>query len=133
MTKFLERIFSTPITADLLIRANEAVNARHESEDGLNPGDAIFVVLSEMRGEISGDLLASVMFRMEALSQIVTSRDASSWTIGINGKGYVLVNEAVFHAAAKAQLFPDGANTVRFDPEEFLALALTYSEGEGNG
>lgn len=93
----------------------------------------MFVALGELQGESPPNVVAAIMLRMEALSRMVQEQTASSWTVGINGEGYVLVNEAVFHAAAHARLHREGKNSVRFDANEFLRLALEASDSEGNG
>jgi hypothetical protein len=60
--------------------------------------------------------------------------DITGLRMNFNGRDYKLINEAAFRAAATCPLVLRGTlGEVEFDRDEFLQLALSFAEPEGNG
>lgn len=131
MAKITEQMTSVQVPPDLMIRANEAVAHAHEA-DKAGQMDVVFVLFRELRGEADAVTLGAIMFRLEALSQLVRRDSPEGWTLTVAGADYTLINRAAFVAAAKAKLH-ERDDRFEFDPEEFKALALDAAEAEGRG
>lgn len=79
------------------------------------------------------DLIA-VSYRLQALARLIDDGEGEHWTLKIEGKEYKLLNEALFRAAAKTPLRePKMVRDVKFDPKEFLRIALEEAESKGTG
>jgi hypothetical protein len=128
-------INSTHVSEETMIRVQDAANARGEAvrEVGEKPDlmDAFFAIKDEFGDELSHRQIVAIMFRMMALATLVKERSIGKWAIPVSGQEYVLVQEAVFRAAARAKLHSVG-NSLAFDPSEFVTIALAVAEEEGN-
>jgi hypothetical protein len=117
------------VPADLLIRAN---NAAADGPRGFE--NATISIIKALSKEASTDDLLAVTYRLQALAKLTAGADISGLTMNLHGREYKLINEAALKAAANCPLFLRGAfGDIEFDREEFLRLALSFAEPEGNG
>jgi hypothetical protein len=78
------------------------------------------------------DELIAVSHRLMALARLLHDGQGGQWTLTVEGKEYRLVNEALFRAAAKAPLQERKmVRDVKFNPKEFLRIALEEATAEG--
>ena len=117
------------VAADLLIRANRA------AADGPRGFEnATISIIKALSKEVSTDDLLAISYRLEALAKLIRGDDISGLTMNLNGRDYKLINEAAFRAAATCPLVLRGTlGEVEFNRQEFLQLALSSAEPEGNG
>jgi hypothetical protein len=117
------------VPAELLIRANSA------AADGPRGFEnATISVVKALSKEVSTDDLLAITYRLQALASLTQGDDLTGFTMRLRGREYNLINEAAFKAAAACSLVPGSTfGKVEFDREEFLRLALSFAEAEGNG
>lgn len=72
-----------------------------------------------------------IMERMQCLIGLKKDKRMRGWSMDTDDPKCDLTHEAVFRATAKAPLYRKGKR-LRFDPNEFFALALTETDSEGN-
>lgn len=117
------------VSADLLIRANKAAAAGPRGFE-----NATISIIKALSKEVSPDDLLAITYRLQALATIAQSNDSTGLTVRPHGREYNLINEAGFEAAAACSLVSgDVFGEVEFDREEFVRLALSFAEVEGNG
>jgi len=127
-----EAILAKPVRevpADLLIRANRA------AADGPRGFEnATISIIEALSKEVSTDDLLAITYRLQAFAKLTQGDDLTGLTMRLHGREYNLINEAAFKAAAACSLVPgDTVGEVEFDREEFLRLALSFAQAEGNG
>jgi hypothetical protein len=117
------------VAADLLIRANKA------AADGPRGFEnATISIIKTLSKVASTDDLLAITYRLQALAKLTQDGDVSGLTMSLHGREYKLINEAAFKAAAACPLVSrDTFGEVESDREEFLRLALSFAEPEGNG
>jgi hypothetical protein len=117
------------VPADLMIRANKA------AADGPRGFEnATISIIKALSKEASTDDLLAITYRLQALATLTRGDEISGLTMNLHGREYKLINEAAFKAAATCPLDLRGIfGDVEFDREEFLRLALSFVEPEGNG
>jgi len=117
------------VSADLLIRANSAAAAGPRGFE-----NATISIIKALSRELSTDDLLAITYRLQALAKLTRGDEVAGLTMKLHGREYNLINEAAFKAAAACSLVPgDTFGEVEFDREEFLRLALSFAEAEGNG
>jgi hypothetical protein len=117
------------VSAELLIRAN-----RVAADGPRGFENATISIVKALSKDVSSDDLLAVTYRLQALAKLTQGADLTGFTMRLNGREYNLINEAAFKAAAACPLVPgETFGDVEFDREEFLRLALTFAEAEGNG
>lgn len=130
----LDDIASSEVTAEMLLRADDAAKRRREedaSEGDLHDWDStLFAVLAELSRDVDSATISAIMFRMEALSRLIVDRTIEHWILRVEGKDYVLADEAIFEAAARASLDLSG-DRPSFDPAEFREIALRHTDHDG--
>jgi len=117
------------VSPDLLIRANlAAANGPRGYEN------AMISIIKALSEEASTDDLLAISYRLQALAHLTRGADVAGFTMKLHGRKYKLVNEAALKAAAACPLDLSGTMAeLKFDREEFLKLALSFAEPEGNG
>lgn len=137
MSKMLDLIRSAEVTFGMLMEAAEAADDLARSDEYRTKGDdgAMWVVFSVFKDRgLSPHTLTAIMFRMEALSEMVAAGRTQNWQLpGEDENGAIRVHVALLAAAAKARLIISNRRGAppRFDADEFLALALEAAEVEG--
>jgi hypothetical protein len=117
------------VPADLLIRANNAAAAGPRGFE-----NATISIIQALSKEVSTDDLLAISYRLQALAKLTQGDEVAGLTMKLHGREYNLINEAAFKAAAACSLVPgDTFDEVEFDRKEFLRLALSFVEPEGNG
>jgi hypothetical protein len=117
------------VSPKLLMLAHQKVAEDHET--GLSPDPSVSVVVA-LSGKCSPDQMIAIGHRLRALAHLVISGDATSWTICLEGKKYVLVSGDLLKAAAIAPLQePKMVRDLRFGPE-ILDIALRDTKPEGS-
>jgi hypothetical protein len=122
-----ERVREVP--ADLLIRASiAAANGPRGFEN------ATISIIKALAKEVSTADLIAISYRLQALATLTRGDYVSGLTMNLSGRDYKLINEAAFKAAAACPLVLRGTfGDAEFDREEFLRLALSFAEPDGNG
>jgi hypothetical protein len=117
------------VSPDLLIRAN---NAASKGRRGFE--NATISIIKALSKEVSTDDLIAISYRLQALATLTCGGEISGLTMNLHGREYKLINEAAFKAAAACPLkFQGTFGETEFDRQEFLQLALSFAEPEGNG
>jgi hypothetical protein len=119
-----------PIVApELLIKANLKAVADREK---YGSADTTVSIVSALADDHEPDELIAVSHRLMALARLLHDGEGGHWTITVEGKEYRLVNEALFRAAAKAPLRQRKmVRDIKFEPKEFLRIALEEAASEG--
>ena len=120
-----------PIVApELLIKANlKAV----EDREKYGSADTTVSIITALGKKHQPDELIAVSYRLMALAHLLHEGEGGQWTLNVAGKEYKLVNEALFRAAAKAPLRERKmVRDVKFNPKEFLRIALEEAESAGS-
>jgi hypothetical protein len=120
-----------PIVApELLIRANLKAVAENEK---YGSADTTVSIIAALGDKHDADELIAVSYRLMALARLLDEEKAGEWTLTVEGKEYKLVNEALFRAAAKAPLRERNVvRDIKFEPKEFLRIALEEAKTEGS-
>jgi hypothetical protein len=116
------------VPPDLLIRANTAA-----AEGPRGYENAMISMIKALSKEAEPDELLAISYRLQALANLAGDADLAGLTMTLHGKTYKLINEAAFRAAAVCPLRLAGTMAkVKFDHQQFLDLALSFAEPEGN-
>jgi len=119
-----------PVPFDVLMMAH---GGGIDDKDESGPDDAsISPLLQTLQDEDEARIIRAIYYRLRALAKLLREGEGKPWTYAVaNVKGLV-VNEAVFKAAARASLFEaDAVGQVAFDREEFMKIALEDSKAKG--
>jgi hypothetical protein len=117
------------VPAELLVRANKAAAGGPRGVE-----NATISIIKALSKEVSTDDLVAITYRLQALAALTRGDKISGLTMSLHGREYKLINEAAFKAAATCPLRLRGNfGEVEFDREEFVQLALSFAEPEGNG
>jgi hypothetical protein len=74
----------------------------------------------------------NIVHRLYALANFLHSGEAKEWLNTDTGTDYILLNEAVLRAAARAPLNEaEYMKDMSFDPKTFMPIALAEVEAEG--
>lgn len=95
--------------------------------------DAFYKALAVVADLHPGDhkKVSAIMFRMEALSQLLVSEGSTGWTLPVSD-GRVLTEEPVFAAAANEPLIVNGKR-VEFERTSFFRRVLEESDPDTIG
>jgi hypothetical protein len=116
------------VSADLLIRANEAASKGPRGFE-----NATISIIKALAKEVSPDDLIAISYRLQALATLARGDDISGLTMNLHGRECKLINEAALKAAAVCPLVLRGTfGDVEFERDEFLRLALSFAEPDGN-
>jgi hypothetical protein len=117
------------VAADLMIRANVAI-----ADGPRGYENAMISMIKALSKEAEPDDLLAISYRLQALANLAGDADLAGLTMTLHGKTYKLINEAAFRAAAVCPLRLAGTvGDVKFDHQQFLDLALSFVEPDGNG
>lgn len=117
------------VAAEHIILANEKAVADREQ---FGPGDVVASVASALSDELSPQEVLDVANRMFALVNFLDQGEGHPWLTQLEGQDYVLLDDALFQAAAVAPLSEtEDVGDLTFDKDTFLALVLEYAESEG--
>lgn len=122
--------FVQPVAPELLIKANLKSLADREK---YGSPDVMVSIVTALADKHTPDECIAVSYRLAALAYLVHEGHGDQWTLRIEGKEYRLLNQALFRAAAKAPLREPKkmVHDIRFDPKEFLRIALEEAKSEG--
>ena len=135
-----ENIASQVVTAEQLVRANNAVTAFKEQNPNDEPGGALEIIIGEFAKEVAApdvpdeqigtqmriEKLQAIYYRIQAM-MLLTDDDMRGFRVDA-GKRYDLIEQSAFEAAARATLYFPEDGPAKFDPEEFKCIALEYIE-----
>jgi hypothetical protein len=118
------------VAPELLIKANLKSVADRERHGS---ADVMVSIVTALADKHTPEECIAVSYRLTALAYLVHEGHGDHWTLAVEGKEYRLLNQALFRAAARAPLRePENmVRDIRFDPKEFLRVALEESEAEG--
>jgi hypothetical protein len=125
-------IANAPVTADQLRRVVELSTSADQLSENPSPVELLATV------EFAADTLCelaipAILFRLDALSSLICCEALPGWVARSADDGFVLIDDAVFEAAAKAPLYPlGGGNNPSFNEPEFLELTLRLAEADGH-
>lgn len=135
--EFLRRFKDATVTPRMLEEVSIAIDKAVRDAGGKLDDDPIWIIFRTFQGrDLDPWTLTAILFRMQALSDLVASGKISEWQLpGIDGNGAVSISTNVFHAAAKASLILSNRRGVppKFKLEEFKELALATAKPEGRG
>jgi hypothetical protein len=116
-----------PVSPELMIKANNVVSENHGS--GRDPMISIIAALSK---KYPPKELTNTIMRLQALSELMLKDNKdNAWVMTVAEKEHVLMNEAMFRAAARAPL-KEKRKKLEFNREEFLKIALEESDVDGS-
>ena len=120
------------VPAELLIKAN--LKSIEDREKYGSP-DVMVSIVTALADKHTPEECIAVSYRLTALAYLVSEGHGDQWTLKIEGKEFRLLNLALFRAAAKAPLREPKkmVRDIRFNPKEFLRIALEEAETEGSG
>jgi hypothetical protein len=118
------------VAPELLIEANLKSIADREK---YGSPDIMVSIVTALADKYTPDECIAVSYRLTALAYLVHEGHGEHWTLKVEGKEYRLLNQALFRAAAKAPLREPKKmiRDIRFDPKEFLRIALEEAKSEG--
>jgi hypothetical protein len=123
--------FIRTVPYELLVKANLRAVADREK---YGSADVTVSIVTALANDHDPDDLIAVSYRLQALARLIDDGEGKEWTLKIEGKEYRLLNEALFRAAAKTPLREqEMVRDVKFEPAEFLRIALEEAESEGTG
>ncbi|WP_085033912.1 hypothetical protein [Ensifer aridi] len=135
VSKFLRNIQSAPVTAEMLEEVSIALDEAVREGDGKLIDDPMWIIFRTFKArEIDPFTLTAIMFRMQALSDMIAAGKITEWQLpGTDGRGAVTISANVFHAAANARLILSNQRGVppKFLLQEFNKLALAAAEPQG--
>jgi hypothetical protein len=117
------------VDPDHVVEAHRKVVADREEYGSADPTASV-VGLFAKRME-PHDVL-NIVHRMYALANFLHRGEASEWLQRETGSDYILMNEAVLRAAARAPLNEaEYMKDMSFDPKTFMPIVLEEAETEG--
>jgi|SRR6516225_7660244 hypothetical protein len=118
-----------PVDPHHVIEAHQKVVADREEYGSADP--TVSVVRLFAKRMAPHDVL-NIVHRLYALANFLHSGEASEWLNRDTGSEYILVNEAVLRAAARAPLREaEYMKDMSFDPKSFRPIMLEEAETEG--
>jgi hypothetical protein len=118
------------VAPELIIKAN--LKSIEDREKYGSP-DVMVSIVTALADECAPDECIAVSYRLAALAYLVHEGHGDHWTLRVEGNEYRLLNEALFRAAARTPLREPKkmVRDVRFNPKEFLRIALEEAKSEG--
>jgi len=107
-----------PVPTDLLLAATFVLRGRPIQDTS----DAS-LVLTELSNKYPADQVSNGLVRLQGLMAIISEAD-SPWVTTFKEEAVKVVDNAMFHAAARARLWGEGDNWT-FDMRDFERIALT--------
>ena len=136
MSKFLERVARTPVPAELLKEALEAIAdlPAEDRQDLTGRALAVIRLLEQRKAAKSlrqrGNLVTGIHFRLEALARLHDEPAYKAWSMQSGEPGMSYVHDDLVTAAASEPLILE-EHGARFDPDSFFRRVLKASEGSG--
>jgi len=121
--------FIPKVTAELVMKANNVVGASNTR------GDPTLAIVAALADQYRLDELHAVAIRLMALSKLLKAGHADDWIWSVGSKRHVLIDQALFEAAAQTTLHATGdtpTTEIAFDPDEFRRLALAAAGSAGS-
>jgi hypothetical protein len=118
-----------PVQAKLMIEVNQAVVEEREKHGST---DVTISAVRTLHGRYRSEEILAVTHRLFALAAFLKTGDGASWLKEETGKDFVLLNDALFKAAARAPLEEgEYIKDYLFQKDTFLPIVLEESETEG--
>ena len=118
-----------PVDPEHILEAHQKVVADREEFGSAEPTASV-VGLFVKRMEPKAIL--DITHRLYALANFLHHGAAKEWLIKETGSKFILVNEAVLRAAARAPLMEaEYMKDMSFDPKTFMPIVLEEAEAEG--
>ena len=112
-----------------LIKIHEKV---HADTERFGSSDVMVSAVSLFHGKLQPNEILNISHRLFALANFVIEGEGDQWLMKETGAEYVLVNEALLRAAARAPLTEaEYIKDIRFEKETFLPIALQEAETKG--
>lgn len=118
-----------PVDPEFVIEAHRKVVADREEYGSADPMVSIVGLFAK---RMEPDDVLKIAHRMYALANFLHRGEANEWLIKDTGSDYILVNDAVLRAAARAPLSEaEYMRDMSFDPKTFMPIVLEEAETEG--
>lgn len=117
------------VDPEYLIEGHRKVAADHEKYGST---DATVSLVSLFNKRLKADVILNILHRLFALTNFMRSGAADQWLLKETGSDYMLVNEALLRAAARAPLSEaEYMGELAFDAKTFMSIVLEEAESEG--
>ena len=118
-----------PVDPEHVIAAHKKVIADREK---YGTPDVTVSVVSLFTKRLEPKAILDITHRLFALGNFLHSGQAKEWLMAETGTDYILVNEAVLRAAARAPLMEaEYMKDMTFNTETFMPIVLEEAEAEG--
>jgi hypothetical protein len=118
-----------PVDPERILEAHQKVVADREEFGSVEPMASV-VGLFVKRMEPKAIL--DITHRLYALANFLHRGEANEWLVKETGSEFILVNEALLRAAARAPLMEaEYMKDMSFDPQTFMPVVLEEAEAEG--
>ena len=112
-----------------IIEAHKKVAADREE---YGSSDVTVSVVSLFSGKLPPTTILDITHRLFALANFLSTGQANQWLMKDTGTEYILVNEALLRAAARAPLMEaEYVKDMSFDNNTFMPIVLEEAESEG--
>ena len=117
------------VQPERIIEAHQKVVADREK---YGSSDVMVSVVSLFAGREKPEDILHITHRLFALANFLDKGGAGEWLMKETGTDYILVNEAVLRAAARAPLMEaEYMKDMSFQKNTFMPLVLVEAEAEG--
>ncbi|MDB5601181.1 MAG: hypothetical protein JWN71_3225 [Xanthobacteraceae bacterium] len=117
------------VNPDHIIEAHQKVVADRER---LGSSDVTISCVSLFSGRMKPQKILDITHRLFALARFLEEGEAKEWVMEETGTDYILVNEALLRAAARAPLMEaEYIKDMGFEKDTFLPIVLEEAETEG--
>lgn len=117
------------VNPEHIIEAHEKVANDREEYGSAEPTASVISLFSK---GMKPDEILHIVHRLHALANFLHSGEAKEWLQTDTGNDYILINEAVLRAAARAPLCEaEYMKDMTFDPATFMPIVLEEVETEG--
>ncbi len=130
MNSTSKRFESVPVVDPRhVIEAHQKIAGDHEK---YGSPDITVSIVSLFSGKLESKEILDITHRLFALANFLDTGQADQWLRKDTGNDYILVNEALLRAAARAPLMEaEYIKDMSFDKEVFMSIVLEEAESEG--
>jgi hypothetical protein len=108
-----------PVPVELVLAANQAIHDVHGSG-----ADTLLTISHALLGKCSTWEIVSVHMRLDALTRAFKGAPSNEFVINAHGRDYKIMNEVLFHAAAKVPMtYIETEDEYVFDQAELMKIA----------
>ena len=118
-----------PVDPEHVIEAHQKVASDHEEYGST---DVTVSVIGLFRKRLAPERMLDLTHRLFALANFLKKGEAKEWLMENTGTDYILINEAVLRAAARAPLAEaEYMKDMSFEKDTFIPIVLEEAEAEG--